>query len=505
MEKYDIIIVGSGLGGLVCGSILSKNGYKVLVLEKNIQIGGCLQSFKRNGVKFETGMHYIGSMNEGQSLNSLFRYLSIDGDIKLQPLDSMGSNIISLNGDCYPYATGSQQFVDTLSSYFPKEKGVIEEYMQRLKNIVDSSPLHSLYKRETAPSFSLIDYSLSASKFISSVTSNCRLQNVLAGLVPLYAGKKDITPAYIHAMVNSFYINGSYRIIGGSDTISTSLANIITNNGGTILTQKKVTSIACNSSKAIYVETDTKEHFEANVFISDVHPTITLSWIDSPLITKLYRQRLENIENTIANFTLYLRFKENSVPYENYNLLHYNQDSVWNCEDYTDETWPKQFFYMHLSRKSGSAFAEGAEVMTYMNYNEMRPWISTTTGHRGNSYESFKQRKAERLLEHLERQRPGIISNVEHYYASTPLTYRDFTATPEGAVYGFAHSINDPLYNIVAARTKVPNLLLTGQNINTHGILGVIISALLTCSELIGKAKLIEQIKVINENNEQKI
>ena len=108
-------------------------------------------------------------------------------------------------------------------------------------------------------------------------------------------------------------------------------------------------------------------------------------------------------------------------------------------------------------------------------------------------------------MEHLERQRPGIISNVEHYYASTPLTYRDFTATPEGAVYGFAHSINDPLYNIVAARTKVPNLLLTGQNINTHGILGVIISALLTCSELIGKAKLIEQIKEINENNEQKI
>ena len=139
-------------------------------------------------------------MNEGQSLNSLFRYLSIDGDIKLQPLDSMGSNIISLNGDCYPYATGSQQFVDTLSSYFPKEKGDIEEYMQRLKNIVDSSPLHSLYKRETAPSFSLIDYSLSASKFISSVTSNCRLQNVLAGLVPLYAGKKDITPAYIHEL-----------------------------------------------------------------------------------------------------------------------------------------------------------------------------------------------------------------------------------------------------------------------------------------------------------------
>jgi all-trans-retinol 13,14-reductase len=505
MEKYDIIIVGSGLGGLACGSILSKNGYKVLILEKNAQIGGCLQSFKRNGVKFETGMHYIGSMDEGQSLNSLLHYLAIGKDIKLQPLDSAGSNIISLNGDCYPYATGSQQFVDTLGSYFPKEKEAIGEYMHRLKNIVNASPLHSLYKRETAPPFSAIDYTLSASKFISSVTSDNRLQNVLAGLVPLYAGKKNITPAYIHAMVNSFYINGSYRIVGGSDTISTFLASTITKNGGTILTKKKVTSIACDYTKAIYVETDTKERFEANVFISDVHPVVTMSWIDSSLITKLYRQRLENIGNTIANFTLYLRFKENSVPYENFNLFHYEQDSVWDCEDYTDATWPKQFFYMHLARKSEVAFAEGAEVMTYMNYNEMKPWVSTTTGHRGSSYESFKQRKAERLLERLERQRPGIISNIEHYYTSTPLTYRDFTATAEGAAYGYAHSINDPLYNIVAAKTKVPNLLLTGQNINTHGMLGVIISALLTCSELIGKAKLIEQIKDINENNEQKI
>ncbi|HPT12003.1 MAG TPA: NAD(P)-binding protein, partial [Bacteroidales bacterium] len=72
MKQFDVIIIGSGLGGLVCGYILSKNGYKVGIFEKNNQIGGCLQTFKRKGVSFDTGMHYIGSMEEGQILHRFF-------------------------------------------------------------------------------------------------------------------------------------------------------------------------------------------------------------------------------------------------------------------------------------------------------------------------------------------------------------------------------------------------------------------------------------------------
>ena len=61
-SKYDIIIIGTGLGGLVCGYMLAKGGRKVLLLEKNAQIGGCLQTFSRFGLKFDTGMHYVGGL-----------------------------------------------------------------------------------------------------------------------------------------------------------------------------------------------------------------------------------------------------------------------------------------------------------------------------------------------------------------------------------------------------------------------------------------------------------
>ena len=96
--KYDIAIIGSGLGGLTCGYILSKNGYKVAIFEQGEQLGGCLQTFKRRGVKFETGVHYVGSMDEGQTLNMLFHYLSLFPEIQVSPLHPLAFDVVSFKG-----------------------------------------------------------------------------------------------------------------------------------------------------------------------------------------------------------------------------------------------------------------------------------------------------------------------------------------------------------------------------------------------------------------------
>lgn len=121
-NKYEVVIIGSGLGGLSTAYILAKHGYKVAVFEKNTQFGGCLQSFVRQGVKFETGMHYIGSMKEGQILHRYFNYLSLLNDIELSPLDPTGYDIISFRDDLYHFANGHCNFIDTLSKNFPKQK-----------------------------------------------------------------------------------------------------------------------------------------------------------------------------------------------------------------------------------------------------------------------------------------------------------------------------------------------------------------------------------------------
>ena len=86
-SEFDVVIIGSGLGGLMCGALLSMNGHKVCVLEKHHQIGGNLQTFKRKGIGFNSAMHYVGSMDEGQILNKVFRYLGVLDSTGLEKLD----------------------------------------------------------------------------------------------------------------------------------------------------------------------------------------------------------------------------------------------------------------------------------------------------------------------------------------------------------------------------------------------------------------------------------
>ena len=119
--KYDVLVIGSGLGGLVSAFILSKEGMKVCVLEQHSKPGGNLQTFTREGCIFDTGMHYIGSMNDGQYLHKYFKYFELTDKLRLKRLDKMGYDTLSFEGDSrkYEMAQGYDPFIERLSGYFP--------------------------------------------------------------------------------------------------------------------------------------------------------------------------------------------------------------------------------------------------------------------------------------------------------------------------------------------------------------------------------------------------
>ena len=139
-----VIIIGSGLGGLSSGVVLAKNGYDVTVLEQESQAGGCLQCFCRHGVKFETGMHFVGSADEGQILNKMMRYLEIDDKLELSRLDTDCYHVVSLQGQQFGFANGKEAFISRMASYFPGQTDNLVRYCQLVESISAASSLHTL-------------------------------------------------------------------------------------------------------------------------------------------------------------------------------------------------------------------------------------------------------------------------------------------------------------------------------------------------------------------------
>lgn len=509
-----VIIIGSGLGGLSCGVILAKNGYQVTVLEQGAQIGGCLQCFTRKGAKFETGMHFVGSASQGQTLQRLMRYLEIDQQVHLSRLDPNGYDVVSLQGKTYRFPNGREAFIQQMTEYFPHQHDNLLRFYDLVESIAQASSLHSLKHAESDAAVKTEYLLRSINDVVDEVITDPTLAKVLVGNLPLYAAEKDKTPFSTLAFILDFYNQSAYRIQGGSDTVAKALAHTIKRYGGEVLTRKQVTRILCDDKYAVEVEVD--GHSEpCDYVISDVHPIRTLEMLDTKLIRPAYRKRINAISQTVGTFSVYLKFKEGMMPYMNYNYYGYQKDTPWDCEKYTEQTWPEGFLYMHFcqgvqdkasslsaiisSEVNPPTFASSGVILSYMRMEDVEPWRGTKVGRRGEDYENFKRQKAEKLIDVVAQHFPYLRESIEAYYTSTPLTYLDYTGTAEGSMYGNAKDIRMGGAYRVAQRTKVPNLYMTGQNINSHGMLGVLVGTIVTCSEFLTAEKIYEQINEANK------
>ena len=474
------------MGGLSCGVILARKGYDVTVLEQGTQVGGCLQCFTRKGGKFETGMHFIGSASKGQTLDRLLSFLEVRPDITLSQLDTTGYDIVSICGQHFRFANGREAFINQMSSYFPSQRDALERYFDMVGKVASASSMHSLNHVETDAAVNLEFQMRTINEVIDSVITDPLLAKVLVGNLPLYAAEKDKTPFATHAFVMDFYNQSAYRIVGGSDQVAASLVKTIGRSGGRVLTRSKATKIVCDDTHATGVEVNGSAFVEADIVISDAHPMRTLELLDTNLIRPAFRKRINAIPQTVGGFSVYLRFKENTVPYLNSNFYSYLQGTPWDCERYDEVSWPKGYLYMHLCHEPQPQFAKTGVVISYMQMTDVERWKGTKVGHRGEDYEAFKHEKAERLLAALEHEFPVLRNNIADYYTSTPLTYQDYTGTEGGSMYGIAKDVSLGAACRVSHRTRVPNVLQTGQNINSHGILGVLVGTIVTCTEIVG-------------------
>jgi all-trans-retinol 13,14-reductase len=501
MDNYDIVIIGSGMGGLVCGDILSREGYKVCILEKNKQIGGCLQTYVRDKVIFDAGVHYLGGLEKGQNFYQILKYLEVIDRLKLQQMDKDAFDKIVIDNDEkeYVFAQGYDNFIQKLVADFPDEENAIKAYCNKIKEVCSKFSLYNLRSSgQYNEKVSVLE--IDAKAFIESITDNPKLQAVLAGNNALYAGQPGKTPFYVHALILNSYIESSWKCVDGGSQIAKYLARNIREGGGVIQRNSEVKRIVEENGKITHVELTDGSKIYGSEFISNMHPVKTLEITDTEIIRNTYRTRLKNLENSISSFTLNIVLKKNSFKYFKSNYYVHNEGCVWSIADYTEENWPLGYVLFLSANSKSEEYADGMTILTYMRYQEIKEWESTFNTvtfeeDRGKEYDAFKKRKAEKLLDSVSKKFPGLRKCIQAYYTATPLSYRDYIGNDDGSLYGIVKDYKDPLKTFISPRTKLPNLYFTGQNLHLHGILGAAMSGVVTCCAFMGNDSIIEKIR----------
>lgn len=504
MKKYDVVIIGSGLGGLASAVILAKEGKKVCVLEKGEQYGGNLQTFSRDKSIFDTGVHYIGGLDKGENLHKFFSYLEIMDKLKLHRLDQDGYDLISFNNDNidYPHAQGYENFIQQLLVHFPYEEEALRKYCDTVQNICLKFPMYYL---EDGKSYDESIIEIKLSDFLNEITTNEKLKAVLIGSNFLYVADKEKTPLYVHALIVNSYIQSAWRCINGGSQISRALIKILKSYGGEIYKNKEVVDFTFNQQLISSCTVATGDQYFADQFISNINLKQTIRIAGPENFSKPFVNRIMSLEEVSSVFSLYIVFKKDTRPYQNHNMYYYSDmEDVWNTNQKPVENWPNLLVVSMNCTSSHQQWADSMTVMTYMDFDEVKQWEKTYNvstikklNSRSETYEAFKKEKERLVLNKLEEKYPGILNTIQSVHSSTPLTYRDFIGSERGNMYGFVKDANNPMKTFISPKSKVKNLFFTGQNVRMHGVMGVTIGAFVTCLEMIDKESLLNKLKQV--------
>ena len=510
---YDTIIIGGGLGGLASGAILAQQGMHVCVLEQHTQAGGCLQSFTREGDTFDTGFHCVGGLRPGEVLYPFFRALRLL-DLPWLRMDESAFEEVILGDKNYFIAQGYRRFIKTLAHEFPHEEAGLRTFVKMLRSVGQTLP--KLFdEEETARRRTRKLFSHSAHNFLYKTIRDPQLRRVIAGASLKMEPHAPTLPLYTFAQIHNSFIQSAWRLRGGGMQIVRRLIEQIEAAGGTVRTNARVTRLIGKSGRITAAELANGEQIEARFFISDIHPAQTLALVDTEnrLMRQAYRRRVNELQNTFGFFTLQIHTPYGSMPYFNRNISVFDEGvDPWDIT--MDRTKQRTLdsgvlISCRPSEMPKGRFTTSVDILLPIPNHLYQSTFAQFAAQEGYSalpaYQLTKKICSALSLVSAMKHIPRMPPTLENftYTASSPLTYLRYTGTPNGSAYGIRKDYREPLRTLLPPRTPIPNLLLTGQNLNVHGVLGVTVTAFLTCAELLSRPVVRRMLEGLEELEEE--
>ncbi len=498
-EEKTINIIGSGLGGLFCGALLSKHGFKVKVFEARQHVGGYASKWKRKDYIFEASLHEMNGFNPDDKKLRTFRYLDLFKRVKFLKIPSLYTSLFK-DGTSFTVPHNYDEFLAKLIEMFPEEKKEITIAMENIKKTQEQSlaflgekdQLEAMINTPTRYPFVMKNLFSTVHSVIFKKIKNSRAKMIIAQIYNYFSNSlKKLNFIYFSAIYS--YLNGSYWVSGSSSNFSEELAKIIRENGGEVHTSSRIVKVLFNNKKkAIGVKTERGDEFYSNLTICNSPLKYTIKNIigekNIPLIPRL---KAAGVKSSTSIFSMYigLNIDVTKLGINDYCYVINDIDDLNELEKKENQNdFSKQALILVSYRLDESLCDKNKTVINISTVSDIKYWEKYETKE---EYRKEKERIANLILDRVEAKFKGFKEHIEILEVGTPMTMKKYSNNTDGAVYGACQKLSQSNIFRFNNEIKSRNLYFSSAWVNPGGgVSGVVIGAIITAELILKRYKI---------------